>query len=354
METLPRTVAPLLVAGALGVEVGWSEAARADDAPQGVAVEALEPDRQKVVSAIQEALNERGYDAGPADGVLAPMTRAAIVAYQADEGLPLTGEPSAPLLARLGITEVVGEALAPEDAASLVLPPEPIAETWPWRQLLVHDDFRDGDYEQDPSWTIDTGRFFVDPDHTLRSVVGVEADEDEQVPADPPDFAEVATAVLGAVLEGALGEAPVGPIGALEIAEIYLPQEINEAFAIELDLRVLQSEGGVALGPYAGERREHGYRLIYIGADQHRLELREVEGDRSRLLASHPAGELAEGAVHSVLWTLAPDGPMVVELDGREIMRVEEPAPDESFAGFTLQNFGGDYALHRIAIYGSG
>ena len=57
-------------------------------------------DRQ-VVMKIQQQLNRRGYDAGPADGTFGPKTRVAIQTYQSDAGLAITGEPNAQLLADL-------------------------------------------------------------------------------------------------------------------------------------------------------------------------------------------------------------------------------------------------------------
>ena len=55
-------------------------------------------DRQR----LQERLTAAGYDTGGADGVLGKKTEAAIRAYQQANGLPVTGEPSRELLARLG------------------------------------------------------------------------------------------------------------------------------------------------------------------------------------------------------------------------------------------------------------
>ncbi len=48
--------------------------------------------------ALQQRLTARGYDTQGADGVIGPNTRTAISAYQAANGLPVTGEPSAALL----------------------------------------------------------------------------------------------------------------------------------------------------------------------------------------------------------------------------------------------------------------
>jgi hypothetical protein len=43
------------------------------------------------VADAQNALNSKGYDAGAADGRMGPNTRAAILKFQADNGLPQTG-----------------------------------------------------------------------------------------------------------------------------------------------------------------------------------------------------------------------------------------------------------------------
>ena len=50
---------------------------------------------------IQSTLGQRGFDAGPSDGIAGAGTRAAIRAYQAEAGLPPDGFPSRALLAAL-------------------------------------------------------------------------------------------------------------------------------------------------------------------------------------------------------------------------------------------------------------
>jgi len=44
------------------------------------------------VKSIQNVLNNLGYDAGPADGIMGPKTREAIKLYQQDHDLPVTGQ----------------------------------------------------------------------------------------------------------------------------------------------------------------------------------------------------------------------------------------------------------------------
>jgi hypothetical protein len=54
-------------------------------------------DRQE----LQRLLTARGFDTGGTDGVIGAKTEAAISAYQASAGLPVTGKPSLELLQRL-------------------------------------------------------------------------------------------------------------------------------------------------------------------------------------------------------------------------------------------------------------
>lgn len=61
----------------------------------------LAPDQ--VVVDVQQQLQRGGYYAGPIDGVLGPMTREAIAAFQADHGLAVTSAVDEPTLATLGL-----------------------------------------------------------------------------------------------------------------------------------------------------------------------------------------------------------------------------------------------------------
>src|SRR5437667_10428396 len=62
----------------------------------------LPPDQ--VIVDVQEQLQRDGYYDGPIDGVLGPMTREAIAAFQADNGLAVTSVIDEPTLATLGIS----------------------------------------------------------------------------------------------------------------------------------------------------------------------------------------------------------------------------------------------------------
>jgi membrane-bound lytic murein transglycosylase B len=55
------------------------------------------------VIALQERLNERGFDAGPADGIPGPRTRAAIRRFQKEQGMIADGFASREVLDRLSL-----------------------------------------------------------------------------------------------------------------------------------------------------------------------------------------------------------------------------------------------------------
>lgn len=97
---------------AAAVGAGW---ARRDPVPtaagRGAVVPPIETsavrpvpetgDRAELIRAIQRELKAKGYEAGAVDGVAGLVTRGAIMAYEADQGLPLTGEPRPALLQHL-------------------------------------------------------------------------------------------------------------------------------------------------------------------------------------------------------------------------------------------------------------
>jgi peptidoglycan hydrolase-like protein with peptidoglycan-binding domain len=62
---------------------------------------AAKPAPAKLVKAIQRELSDRFYAVGEDNGVLGLQTRAAIIAYEFDEQMPLTGEPSEAVLKAL-------------------------------------------------------------------------------------------------------------------------------------------------------------------------------------------------------------------------------------------------------------
>lgn len=76
--------------------------------------------RSDAVLSVQRHLTDRGYEPGPADGVLGEQTRAAIMAYEHDNKLRVSGEPSDKLLKSM----ILGASPGDPAAASSQLSPE--------------------------------------------------------------------------------------------------------------------------------------------------------------------------------------------------------------------------------------
>lgn len=75
--------------------------------------------RRATVRAVQTELARRGYEPGAASGAPSLVTRAAVLAYEYDQGLPLTAEPSPEVLAHLRHgTSAPGAAVGLEAGAS--------------------------------------------------------------------------------------------------------------------------------------------------------------------------------------------------------------------------------------------
>jgi peptidoglycan hydrolase-like protein with peptidoglycan-binding domain len=83
--------------------------------PETAANATQETTNPKTISAIQRELDARGYGPLASDGVMGIGTRAAIMAFEHDGGLPLTGEASEALLKRVLFGAAAG--LAPGDHA---------------------------------------------------------------------------------------------------------------------------------------------------------------------------------------------------------------------------------------------
>lgn len=68
------------------------------------------PPAPRVIKAIQRELQLRGYMDEPVTGTLGPVTRASILSYEFDEGLPLAGEASEAILKSLIFGRAAGKA----------------------------------------------------------------------------------------------------------------------------------------------------------------------------------------------------------------------------------------------------
>ncbi len=78
--------------------------------------------KSQTTRAIQRELGARGYNAGEHDGIPSLATRAAIMAYEHDHGLPITGTPNKELLQKIvfgGATSRVKQESSADEAIAI-------------------------------------------------------------------------------------------------------------------------------------------------------------------------------------------------------------------------------------------
>jgi peptidoglycan hydrolase-like protein with peptidoglycan-binding domain len=126
-------------AGATRVGQATARSGKTTDTPKGAARDA----GVETVRAIQRELNQRGYGPVVDDGLVRPVTRAAIISFEQDNRLPLTGAATDALLARLMLGS---SAKQPESVAAAGQVQSPQAEETirHMQRLLAANGYRPG------------------------------------------------------------------------------------------------------------------------------------------------------------------------------------------------------------------
>ena len=274
-------------------------------------------------AAAQRALNARGYEAGPPDGVLGPRSRGAIRTFQVDNDISATGELTSRTMALLGLG-TTGDVAEPK-----------AVETQPYR-VRVRDDFTDGDHTRNPAWRIASGRFDV-RGGGLNSTMIPPSERTE----------DMGRQILSDILQQQLGFTLPGQETA---AVAYLPTRIGSEFRITTVVSgSAEAHSHLDLGPYQGDKLNHGYRLNYRANQPRPLQLFVVNESGISMIASARL-PLDSGGPHRLVWERDSEGRMTVTRNDEILIDVVDRAANDSFDGFSLINAGGDWTLHEVII----
>lgn len=287
------------------------------------------PTRAEMVQQIQIELNERGYYTGLADGVLGSGTRSAIRTYQADAGLPVTGEASMDLLEQLR----GDEGTAVEDGGV----PDGI-DAEPETVLAIADDFDGGSLAG--RWRTLQGDFVV-TGGTLRSSI--------PVPTAPQSTEDLLEGLASDLVRGVLGQALGADLSQPRpVAALSAGASLQNAFSVTLDVEQAGGSGSTfAVGPTQQRDANIGYRLlIRPGQD---LRLMVFSGNSTRIVAS-TGQTLSAGGNGTVEWTRDSDGRMRVTLDGSTVIDTTDGAFGGAFDGIVMVNYGGDWGIEAIRV----
>jgi hypothetical protein len=219
----------------------------------------------------------------------------------------------------------------------------------PWKRVLLHEDFEDGDYSQDPAWTVVSGDFRVDSDNALRTKHAVTGDASS---GNGSGSGDKATEIVGKVVGELLGDQKEQK--APRVAEIYSQLQMGTVFALQSEVRILSDMAGQGfeLAVYRDRERSSGYLLRFSSRRQQSLALVRMERSGSSIIDTLSRDGLLPGSdPATITWLRYGNGDMKVLVGGKELLRTRDRT-FESFEGIAFINRGGSFALNRIDVLG--
>ena len=226
---------------------------------------------------------------------------------------------------------------------------------YPWRVRLITEDFRDGDYTNNPAWTVESGEFFMARRGGLHSEAVAPSFSRRSSRDDGDSGQQLVIGILTEILrdrdDSDGGDARSAPRRD-RIAAIYLPTRITNAFAVSAEIAAPDPAGALELVIYQGADREVGYRLTFLPGGGVEL-LRDGRRRSAVIEFKDDTPALGGGATRVVEWTRASDGHTVVRLDGTVLFETVDRSFRDPFDGFEMVNKGGEYVLRALTIDGT-
>jgi len=235
----------------------------------------------------------------------------------------------------------------------------PKASSQPAKRVVLSDDFRDGDFTANPTWSVTEGRYWIEQGWGLRSAIAVTDPNQQQQQTKKSSNRDAALALLGAVLNQSVG-GKAAPTNTAEPkkAAIHAQAAIANAFTLEFEFsswvqKDQPSGGRFEIGPYQGADRSSGYRLAYTPGKGLTLLIVSPRGQR---VIDQQAGPMAleDKKSHAITWSRDGRGKMSISVDGREILATVDRGFGDPFQGLALSNGGGDFIIKRVTVTNGG
>ena len=227
----------------------------------------------------------------------------------------------------------------------------------PWPLKVFYDDFRDGDFTRNPAWTVIAGNWQLDMQGRLtglHSVIATPRAENTQSGSSGTGASEIVGNVLGGFLKQQQGGQDSRRSGRDEHATIFAPVSFSNAFAIRLELASGERGGRFDFGPSIGQRGDSQYRISYRPDAESGLVLSRVTNRGTQVLSSSNGRVILEdNKPHLIEWKRNHAGKMTVSLDGKLMFEAVDTQISGRFDGFLMDNSGGSYWIHSVAIAGA-
>lgn len=229
----------------------------------------------------------------------------------------------------------------------------------PWQIRLLTEDFRDGDYQSNPKWTVESGEFFITRRGGLHSeAIAASSRRDSGGGGSRNSSRETALGILTEILRSSQSDRNGGsqqqepPPRRDRVAAIYLTTPVTNAFAITAEISAPDAAGALELVVYQGADREVGYRLVFLAEGGIEL-LRDGRRGSSVIDFADNTAPLGDGFTHVVEWSRSEDGQTVVRLDATVLIETRDRSFRDPFDGFEFVNRGGEYVLRSLTIDGT-
>lgn len=229
----------------------------------------------------------------------------------------------------------------------------------PWQVRLITEDFRDGNFQSNPAWTVESGDFFITRRDGLHSEavapLALRRSGANGGGSGGQDSRETVLGIFAEILRSTQGNRDDEAAPAARrnrVAVIYLPTPISNAFAVTAEISAPEPAGALEFVVYQGAAREVGYRLVFLAEGGLEL-LREGRRGSSVIDFVDDTPALGGGLTHLVEWTRTQDGQTVVRLDGKSVIEIRDRSFRDPFDGFKFVNRGGEYVLRSLTIDGT-
>lgn len=224
-----------------------------------------------------------------------------------------------------------------------------------WTDALVSETFSDGDFHSNPEWIVGSGEFYVSRRGLESEAVAASSRNARNGDRAEPSTEELVAGVISSLLtrreaEDNAQEARQEPQPSAH-AQIYLPQDISNAFALTAELYQRREGESLELMVYQGDDRRAGYSVLFEPGKNALLVRRSSRGS-SVIRESEAPVAFADGGTHVVEWTRTADGTMELSFDGQPVFEVVDRGFRDPFDGFSLINRGGEYGLASLHIDG--